>query len=247
MTTTLKPLKLDDSIDSVELKLTVPHGEGRATARALGIDLLDVQLRQIYFFDTPDLALYEKGIVLRARRIQKDDHDCVVKLRPVIPGQIDPRWRQSDGMVIEVDVVGGKPIYSASLKAVRRPSQIEEVLEGKLPLPKLFRKEQRAFLSEHAPTNIPWDRLVPLGPINVGKLKTTPNGLGYPTVVEVWYYPDGSNILELSVKVKPKRVEQARQEGRAFIESIGLKLGGEQQTKTRKALLFFAKKVNSKS
>jgi len=244
----LEPLRLDESVDSVELKLTVPQGEERATARALGIDLLDAQLRQVYFFDTPDLTLFEQGVVLRARRIQNDDHDCVVKLRPVLPSQLAPRWRKAEGMGVEVDVVGGKPIYSASLKAVRRPTRIEEVLDGEVPLPRLFRKEQRAFLDEHAPTAIPWDRLVPLGPINVAKVKMPVKGLSYPVVAEAWFYPDGSALLELSMKMKPKRVERARQEAKAYLESLGLKLGGgEQQTKTRKALLFFSRKLTAAS
>jgi hypothetical protein len=65
-------------------------------------------------------------------------------------------------MAVGADVVGGKPIYSASLKALRRPKRIEEVLDGEQPLRQLLRKEQRAFLDEHAPSKIPWDRLVPL-------------------------------------------------------------------------------------
>ena len=40
--------------DSVELKLTVPDPERFATVNALGIDALDAQIRQIFFFfDTP--------------------------------------------------------------------------------------------------------------------------------------------------------------------------------------------------
>jgi hypothetical protein len=33
------------------------------------VDPLDGQIRQVFFFDTPDLALYEKGVVVRARRV----------------------------------------------------------------------------------------------------------------------------------------------------------------------------------
>jgi hypothetical protein len=42
--------------DSVELKLTVPESDQRSTVAALGMDPLDAELRQVYFFDTPDLA-----------------------------------------------------------------------------------------------------------------------------------------------------------------------------------------------
>ena len=37
---------------------------------ALEIDPLGAQIRQIVFFDTPDLALNAHGVVVRARRTQ---------------------------------------------------------------------------------------------------------------------------------------------------------------------------------
>src|SRR5215216_6500656 len=51
---------------TVELKLTIPEDGYRATARSLGLDPLDAQVRQIVFFDTPDLALNKAGVVVRA-------------------------------------------------------------------------------------------------------------------------------------------------------------------------------------
>jgi hypothetical protein len=244
MATPLEPLQFDKSVDSVELKLTVPDGEIRSTFRAMKLDLLNTELRQVYFFDTPELDLFHKGIVLRARRIQNANHDCVVKLRPVVPGNIAARWRNNPDLTIEVDVVAGKAICSASLKTLRRPARIEDVLDGQLPLRQLFRKEQREFLDEHAPADIPWDRLVPLGPINVAKLKNNPKGFPFPVTAEIWLYPDGSAMLELSAKVKPHKVEKTRAQGRQYLESINLRPEqGNQETKTKKALLFFSKRI----
>ena len=56
--------------DTVELKLTIPASQQRAAIRALGLDPLDAQIRQVVFFDTPDLELDRAGVVVRARRIQ---------------------------------------------------------------------------------------------------------------------------------------------------------------------------------
>ena len=44
-------LELTKGADSVELKLTVPDSDQRSTVQALGIDPLDVQMRQVFFFD----------------------------------------------------------------------------------------------------------------------------------------------------------------------------------------------------
>jgi len=42
-----------------------------------------------------------------------------------------------------------------------------------------------------------------LGPITVLKLKFSPEGYGRRLVAEPWFYPDGSQILELSTKCAP--------------------------------------------
>jgi hypothetical protein len=70
--------------DSVELKLTIHESVRADAARALGIDPLDSQMRQVFFFDTPELALNAAGVVVRARRRQNEEGDTVVKLRPVV-------------------------------------------------------------------------------------------------------------------------------------------------------------------
>ena len=62
-------------------------------------------------------------------------------------------------------------------------------------------------------------------------------------VVELWLYPDGTRILELSTKCAPAEAFQVAAESRAFLTERGIELGGEQQTKTRKALEFFSKQL----
>ena len=73
--------------DTVELKLTVPAAQQRDAIRALGLDALDAQIRQVIFFDTPDLALDRAGVVVRARRIQGRAGDSVIKLRRSTPNR----------------------------------------------------------------------------------------------------------------------------------------------------------------
>jgi hypothetical protein len=66
--------------DSVELKITVADGDRHSAITALGLDVLDAELRQVVFFDTPDLTLDHAGIIVRARRARKGG-DSVIKLR----------------------------------------------------------------------------------------------------------------------------------------------------------------------
>ena len=62
---------------------------------ALGLDPLEAQIRQVFFFDTPELALDKHGVVVRARRIQGKGDDSAVKLRPVVPAELPDDLRRS--------------------------------------------------------------------------------------------------------------------------------------------------------
>jgi hypothetical protein len=56
----------------------------------------------------------------------------------------------------------------------------------------------------------------------------------------MWLYPDGSRLVELSTKCAPEEAFQVAAETRGFLTSRGIDLSGAQETKTRKALEFFA-------
>ena len=113
-------LRLLKDSGSVELKLTVPAEGHRAAARSIGLDAVEAQPRQAYFFDTPDLALNKAGIIVRARRFQGGKGDTVVKVRPVDPAKIDPELRRSESFKVELDAMPGEPTtFSLILPAPR--------------------------------------------------------------------------------------------------------------------------------
>ena len=164
-------LALTSHADSVELKLTIPDSERRSTVAALGMDPLDAQIRQVFFFDTPDLRLNSQGVVVRARRVQGRGDDTVVKLRPIVPDQLPPSVRKARGMVVEVDAMPGGYVCSASFKGALDTPQVKQAAAGERAVRKLFTKPQRAFDQEHAPEGLGMDDLMVLGPITVFKLK----------------------------------------------------------------------------
>jgi hypothetical protein len=233
-------LALIKGSDTIELKLTVPESQHRSTVAALGMDPLEAQIRQVYFFDTPELTLDGHGVVVRARRVQGKGDDSVVKLRPVVPAELPAELRRSSSFNVEVDVMPGGFVCSGSLKAVLGPKAVRSGLADGQPVRKLFSKEQRRFFAEHAPPGVTLDDLTALGPLFVLKLRFTPEELGRRLVAELWLYPDGSRVLELSTRCTTSDAFEAAAQVRAFLVDRGVDLSGEQQTKTRKALQFFA-------
>jgi hypothetical protein len=227
--------------DSVELKLTVPEPHQRSTVAALELDPLEAQIRQVFFFDTPDLALQEQGVVVRARRIQGKGGDSIVKLRPVVPSELPAELRRSGSFRVEVDALPGGFVCSGTLKGSPAAADVLRAGKGELPLRKLLSKEQRQLYAKHAPEGIALDDLAVLGPIFVLKLRLFPPELQRRLVAEIWLYPDGSRILELSTRCETTEAFQVAAEVRAFLVTRGVDLSGEQGTKTRKALEFFAR------
>jgi hypothetical protein len=232
--------------DSCELKLTVPEPHQRSTVAALELDPLEAQIRQVFFFDTPELALQEQGVVVRARRIQGKGGDSIVKLRPVVPSELPAELRRSGAFRVEVDALPGGFVCSGTLKGAPAAADVLRAAKGELPLRKLFSKEQRQLYAKHAPDGIALDDLAVLGPIFVLKLRLSPPELGRRLVAEVWLYPDGSRILELSTRCETTEAFQVAAEARAFLVKSGVDLSGEQETKTRKALEFFAQELAEK-
>ena len=73
------------------------------------------------------------------------------------------------------------------------------------------------------------------------KLKFAPKAFDRKLVAEMWLYPDNSRILELSTKCAPADALRVAEEARTFLSDRGVDLGGEQETKTRKALQYFSR------
>jgi hypothetical protein len=239
-------LALLKDADSVELKTSVSMAAQRAAVAGLPLDPVETRPRQVFFFDTPDLSLDRAGVVVRARRFQGGRGDTVVKLRPVVPADLPADLRRSGGFAVELDALPGAFVCSASLKGRATGQEVLEVANGSMPLRKLLSKEQRGLFEARAPKGIDLDQLAVLGPTFVLKanfLSALVDHAGAPQrriVAEAWLFPDGSRILEISLKCLPAEAFQVAAEARAWLAGRGVDITGEQQTKTRKALAYFS-------
>lgn len=239
---TVEVLKLLKGSNSVELK-TILSDEHRGTLRRLGFDPVEGEPRQSYFFDTPDLKLSNAGVIVRTRRGPRGRGDTVVKLRPVDPATIDANLRRDPTFKLEVDVQPGGFVCSCSAKGRCSAQEVLDVSDGKIPLESIFSRQQSGFYAAHAPAELPMKALVPLGPIFLLRLKQQPKGFDRPVLVELWFFPDGSRILELSTKGVPQEAFQLGAEFRGFMASCGIPLERTSVMKTSSALAYFSKQL----
>jgi len=237
---TKKLLHLVRNSKSIEIKVSVPMAQHQEAALTLGLDAVESQPRHVYFFDTADQALNRAGLILRARRRPGGRADTVIKLRPVDPANIDAELKRSDAFKVEVDAMpGGVFVCSASYKGVATGQEVLDVTQGRMPLRKLFSKEQLAFYDEHAPADIDMDSLLPQGPILLLKLKHESKDFEHGLTAEVWLWKDGKHILEISTKCEPAEAFQVGAEFRAFLQDHGVDLDAKQETKTKTAMQKF--------
>jgi hypothetical protein len=236
-------LEIDPAVGTVEMKITARARDEGEVLEALEQAHIEPEAREVYFFDTADLTLFEAGIVLRARRVHDGADDSTVKLRPVDSKSIGERWKADPKLEFEVDAVGDNYVSSAKVSA-DQDGEIDEVARGKRGVRSLFSGDQEQFLGDYVPGGAPvdWDRLRPLGPVNVHKWEFEPKDLGYEVTVEEWVLSDRSDLVEISITVDPNEAVEANERFVDFLRSRGFDTEGEQQTKTRTALEYFTGK-----
>jgi len=225
---------------SIEIKVTIPF-DNRDILRSLGFDPVDAEPRQVYFFDTPDLALNKAGLIVRARRRPGGRGDTVVKLRPVHPQMVDRKLFANKLFKVEVDVLHGGYVCSASAKGKCTSKDVYEVTEARQPLKSIFNEEQREFFRAHAPEDLKLSKLVGLGPVFMLCMKTQPKEFDREMTVELWLYSDGSRTLELSTKGPPDEAFDLGAKFRSFLAGTKLMREAEAATKTSTALKLLTK------
>ena len=95
-------------------------------------------------------------------------------------------------------------------RAFARGQEVLDVSAGTLALRKIFSKEQRAFYDAHAPAGVTMDKLAILGPTFLLKARHQPKDFDRRITVEMWLYPDGARILEISTKCLPEETFTGR-------------------------------------
>ena len=226
--------------EAIEVKVTIVDRHEALALRKLGLARKNGERRRIFFYDTPKLQLFKRGVCLRAREVKGGECDSTVKIRPVEPKRVAIRWRTKFGFKVEADAVGSKVVRSASFTTAQKSKEIGKVTSGGRPIAKLFSGEQEEFLRAMAPLKIDFPKLVPLGPVAVLRWKFRHEGLPYELCAEEWRLPDGRDVIEISIKTKQVQAAAAQGALEGFLAELGIAPETRQQTKTLTALQYFA-------
>lgn len=229
--------------DAITLKATIADPGIDAVLTRYGLTVDSNAPRHIYFFDTPDLALFKAGIMARARRISGEDHDSTVKFHSVVAADVPVIWRECDGFQLERDLSETGPITTASLTVPVSKGVIKQVATGEKDIPKLFSKEQEAFITAVGGQAIAYEGLCVLGPVAGHCWTLTDPACPWRIRAELWQREDGTRLMEVAIKVPLLQAEVAGAGFMVFMQAVGAQRHMKQQTKTRWILHHYVKTV----
>jgi hypothetical protein len=222
------------------VKVTVRADQIDLATRLLQLSKPEAEPRAITFYDTPALELYSDGLILRSRKLQDGSGDSTVKLRGLDAGRIDAGWLQQRGCRCEEDWVGDAAVPACSYSAKQRKGEIDEVAAGRRGVHKLYSAGQERFAAAYAPRALDFTRLRAFGPVQAFVWKRDVAELGDRLTIERWELPDGTALLELSVRVPRTDAAAARGRLLGFLQARGLDTSSQQETKTRVVLEYFS-------
>ena len=163
-------------VSEVEIKVTLRPDEELRGIRSLELDEDSAEIRVVYLYDTPDLDLYNAGVVLRARLVKGENDDSTIKIRPVDPALVPQGWTELPGFKLEADSTGDRIVCAASLTTVQKRNDIADVAKGSRPIHKLYSSDQERFLAHFYRQSVDFGKLRVLGPIRVLRWKTKHKG-----------------------------------------------------------------------
>jgi hypothetical protein len=232
-----------EGAEGIEIKATIADHQIKQALARFALTANNDEERYIYFFDTPKLDLLSAGIIARARRVVGDAHDSTVKVRPVDPKDVGPKWRKYRDLKIEADASETSLVKSASFSMPVAKGHIKRVAAGKRPIATLFAEEQEEFLAKIGGRKIDFSRLVVLGPLIAQRWRIVDPGCPWPIVAELWTRGDGKRMMELSIKAPAHLAAVAVGGFIAFLAEVGAERDKSQQAKTRWALDYYVAKL----
>jgi hypothetical protein len=215
-------MEIDPAIDKVEFKFTALEAdEGRVAAFLLGHP---VEQREVYFYDTRQLVLSERGVILRGR-VTDGAGATTVKLRPVEREVAVAAHERDEKVRIELDVVGADGTWSA--KRDRDDVDPDAIAAGTWD--ELFSAKQQLLSGE-----VEFAELAVLGPI-AARVWEIEGVLPFKLAAEEWSVGE-LHFIELSVKVDAADAAVARTTFRRFLGALVTNVEGDRSRKTERVL-----------
>jgi hypothetical protein len=183
----------------------------------------------VYFFDTDSLDLLLQGVVIRIR--EGSNNDLTVKLRPPNGNAARDYSQLRERFPCEVDRT---PTAEIESYAIGRQYTAAKLPEIGTDVYSLLSNSQKQLLKA-ARVAIDWSRVIRIATVNSTRWRTSRRSPYGKLALELWEWPAGK-ILEVSAKASRAQDESKHLDLQALVESKGLFISPDQNTKTTTVL-----------
>lgn len=218
--------------DSIELKAPLPPPAEPAAEALTGRRAPTWSMRQTFLLDTPELALVRAGVEVRLRLRSRGRYDLAVSARR---DGASPDGHMPRGARVELDVVPGAVWQDIELRREIDAAAAAEVIAGAAASRGLLSAAQRAWARRCGGDAVGEAQLRGLtvhGPVAVRRLKVTAERLGLRRAdLEVFRYPSGRELVELSTHCRPRDVRAAAAAFERLLDERGVAVAPRHRTK----------------
>lgn len=232
--------KADSAAGNVELKFSISPEQIDLAFEIFELDPDKASERDVYFYDTPALALYAGGVILRARKFIGAADDSTVKLRPLEASDVPSSWFALEGFKCEEDRSVDDSKSSCSLSWRQDKGEIDAVADGSREIVKLYSAEQEQFLGENGSIQPSWASLEVLGPAEAWVWSVKSSRLDRKLTIEYWSLGGDEELLEISTRTTSSSADSVMEKVSDYLYDRGFDTSAGQDGKTKAALDYFS-------
>lgn len=199
---------------TVDIKMMIEEVDQGPTL--FGVNPSAYETRLVTFFDTSDLALHAKGVILHST-----DEDVVASVQPLKEANVARGYVGNVACEYE-KTVGTRAVAGCSLAKATDSFRAGRVLHGVDAPSALFSSAQIGFVEAHA-TVPDWTKIKALGPVHAQHWKVQTAAIPSQDItLERWNVPGGNRSLEITVRVAGSKAAEAETALRNWVRALGL-------------------------
>lgn len=199
--------------------------EPQAIIRALDLQPAGAAPREAWYFETADLALFRRGVVLRLRFTERE-RELTLKVANQDCARVSPALLPRGEGKCEYDLHGADFKGAVSISRDLDERTVRELLDGKMPLAAALSEAQIRYLREGLSA---WP-LAPgverRGPVSIRAYRPKDRRF----VVEMWQLPGGARHTEISQKADVAGALRYRSELEQSLTQAGVALCADQSS-----------------
>jgi hypothetical protein len=222
-----------------EVHVDLCHSDEQDLLSKLDLSFEKRVFRNIAYFDTKNLNLFNSNLILRIRS-SAEEHSLTVKIRNLKREQVDSKWLNSSDFKCESDLYFNKNTSSCSLSLNLTSTMIDDVFIGKTSIGSALPSSAVELIHDYIDLSFPIDQAQIAGPSSTYYWSWINSEFSKKLSLEIWTLGE-KKIQEISTRVPVELADSGYKKLAAFLSEKGIAIcdTDQQESKTKEALLYY--------